>query len=306
MSTDIIYVDNFCTNSQGYYLYKINNYVYNASSVGSILPIVGNASLCHNNVPLFLVNTRWSKIIGMIKSNDGSPILFQERLGSEEGPRIVELLPRQPVVTWVTLSNIKTNIDAPNYMGQDYQNGFAAVELQDVSPNVQRYFNALEGVQFHQGITDEVMDLIINLRSIPERLTNLQLEPQENIQQPSQSASSSPSPIDIQRLQSNTDYILLRDSHNTLIKQLYGLVPDNMPDHFIINNIRVNIVPFEFITRMLANKQVERYIIDPMLQPWAGPPQSQNRIFTIFGKNGITYIVKARYDQVTNQIFPPV
>ncbi len=63
---------------------------------------------------------------------------------------------------------------------------------------------------------------------------------------------------------------------------------------------------------MLSKHKIERYFLDPVLQPWAGPPafsptgESANRIVTLFGKNGITYLVKARYDQLTMQIFPPI
>lgn len=64
-----------------------------------------------------------------------------------------------------------------------------------------------------------------------------------------------------------------------------------------------NFTPFEQIALMLTQTQIERYIIDPSLQYLTETP---NSILTIFGKNGITYLVKVRYDQPTNQIFPPV
>ena len=57
---------------------------------------------------------------------------------------------------------------------------------------------------------------------------------------------------------------------------------------------------------MLSQNKVSKYIIEPILQPWAGPPLTQNRILTIFGTNGMTYLVKALYDQASNQIFPPI
>ncbi len=73
---------------------------------------------------------------------------------------------------------------------------------------------------------------------------------------------------------------------------------------------------------MFQDNQVERYIVDPILQPWSGkpeglqrplhsnavqlPPTSPNRILTLFDKNGVTYLVKAQYNQTANQIYPPV
>ena len=99
--------------------------------------------------------------------------------------------------------------------------------------------------------------------------------------------------------------LLLHDSYETLTKQLYG-IPVKLPEYLIINGIRSNFVPFQDIANMLSQNQIERYIIDPILQPWAGPPGTTNNILTMFGKNGITYLVKARYNSQTNQIFAPV
>ena len=90
-------------------------------------------------------------------------------------------------------------------------------------------------------------------------------------------------------------------SYETLVKQLYGL-PVTLPDSLIVNDLRLEFIPFS----QLSTIQIERYIIEPLLQPWAGPPSTQNRILTIFGKNGMTYLVKALYNASTNRIFPPV
>ena len=96
-------------------------------------------------------------------------------------------------------------------------------------------------------------------------------------------------------------------SYETLVKQLYGL-PVVIPEFLILNGLKVNFIPFS----ELSSIQIDRYIIEPLLQPWAGPPGSSSndelpyRIITIFGKNGMTYLVKAKYDQNSNQIFPPI
>ena len=79
--------------------------------------------------------------------------------------------------------------------------------------------------------------------------------------------------------------------------------PEQLPEFLIINGLKLNFISFEQIGQMLQNNHIERYVIDPPLQSWTSPP---NSILTMFGKNGITYLVKARYDQPTNQIFPPV
>lgn len=96
-------------------------------------------------------------------------------------------------------------------------------------------------------------------------------------------------------------------SYETLVKQLYG-IPVGLPDFLILNGLKVKFIPFS----QLNTIQIERYIIEPLLQPWAGPPLEKsgntpvNRILTIFGKNGMTYVVKALYDPNSNQIYSPV
>ena len=96
-------------------------------------------------------------------------------------------------------------------------------------------------------------------------------------------------------------------SYETLTKQLYGL-PVIIPEFLILNGLKVNFIPFS----QLSTIQIQRYIIEPLLQPWAGPPvgfsgeNPMNRIITIFGTNGMTYLVKSKYDPISNQIFPPV
>lgn len=92
-------------------------------------------------------------------------------------------------------------------------------------------------------------------------------------------------------------------SVESLIKQLY-YQPITLPDFLIINGIRSNFISFNQI-RSIGN-QITRYVIDPLLQPLAGLPGSPNRIITIFTKNGNSYLVKARFDPQTNQIFPPI
>ena len=74
-----------------------------------------------------------------------------------------------------------------------------------------------------------------------------------------------------------------------------------LPDHLIINGLMVNFISFQQIADMLNQGQIERYIIDPLLQPWAQEPY---KILTFFSKNGMTYLAKVKYDQVSNQILP--
>lgn len=86
-------------------------------------------------------------------------------------------------------------------------------------------------------------------------------------------------------------------------KDVYQILKDTyskLPDSLIINNLKVNILSFQEIADMLNKGLIERYIIDPLLQPYVQPPYS---ILTFFAKNGVTYLSKVRYDQTHNQIF---
>jgi hypothetical protein len=73
-------------------------------------------------------------------------------------------------------------------------------------------------------------------------------------------------------------------------------------DTIISHGLLLSFISFEEITNMLIHNKIERYIIDPELQYLTTSP---NVVLTMFGKNGITYLVKARYDQRSNQIFQP-
>lgn len=106
--------------------------------------------------------------------------------------------------------------------------------------------------------------------------------------------------------------LLFKQSYETLLKQLYGTERTlgqnlsgsvQLPEYLIINGLRANFVSVQRIGEMLSQNQIERHIIDPLLQTWAGPPGTSYRIFTFLGKNGVSYLVRARYNAQTNQIF---
>lgn len=150
---------------------------------------------------------------------------------------------------------------------------------------------------------------------IPSRMSALQQAANasnqrivEHLQRQREDFSTEESPSIVNSL--TTENILFQQSYETLIRQLYGL-PGNsieLPEFLIINGLRVNFISFEQLNQI----QIERWIIDPELQPWAGPPtfspigENVNRIITLFDINGTTYLVKVRYDQATNQIFLPI
>ena len=57
------------------------------------------------------------------------------------------------------------------------------------------------------------------------------------------------------------------------------------------------------IQKLIQDDQIEKIIIDLSLQSYTDQP---NIILTFFAKNGRIYLVEARYDDKTNQMFPPI
>lgn len=98
---------------------------------------------------------------------------------------------------------------------------------------------------------------------------------------------------------------LLQQSYETLMKQIYNL-PVKLPPYLVINNIPTYFINFDQAGQLLSTGQVERFILDPILQPWAGHPFLSNRIIRLFDLNGNSYLVKANYDFRTGQIYPPI
>lgn len=118
------------------------------------------------------------------------------------------------------------------------------------------------------------------------------------------------SPIEERIPESSVDLMnemgnLHKKSYEALVSQLYGF-PVQLPEFLMMNGMRVNFISYDELTKI----QIERWIVDPILQSWSGPPVPyntvSNKIVTIFGKNGITYLSKVLLDPNTNKIFKPI
>ena len=92
-------------------------------------------------------------------------------------------------------------------------------------------------------------------------------------------------------------------SLETLMKQLYGQ-PVTLPQFLIVNQLRVPFISFEEADRMLRAGEIRNYLMEPLVQPWAGPPTGPNRIITLIAKDGRSYLVKGIVNG--GEIFPPV
>jgi hypothetical protein len=92
---------------------------------------------------------------------------------------------------------------------------------------------------------------------------------------------------------------LMRESYETLLSQFYNL-PINQ------SYLPMNFISFQDAQELLKQKQIDRYVLDPLLQLWTGSPNTSNRIITLHTKNGVNYLVKAQFDPITNKIYQPV
>ena len=85
------------------------------------------------------------------------------------------------------------------------------------------------------------------------------------------------------------------ESIRALISRLYGLPLPDLP-----------MISFEQAGQFIRSGEILSYQIDPLLQPWVGPPGTANRIVTLIGRDGTNYLVLAKYLPELGQIVPPV
>ena len=98
---------------------------------------------------------------------------------------------------------------------------------------------------------------------------------------------------------------MVKESYIAMLEQLLGFHV-MLPRFITINGVGRYLVSFEDINKMMKENQIEKCIIDPSLQKWAGPTGTQNVFLTFHSKDGKIYIVKAYYDMASGKAFPPI
>jgi len=96
-------------------------------------------------------------------------------------------------------------------------------------------------------------------------------------------------------------------SVQTFFQQIYGL-PVETPQSLPVPGVGLygDFISFEEAANLLSQNLISQVNLDALLQPWAGPPGTPNRVLTLVGTDGRVLFVKAQYDLTTNQIFPPL
>lgn len=231
--------------------------------------------------------------------------LEKYRLSSTDINRYSRAAGSEPNIYWeVTNPNNMISLsDATNYVYSNHPNDrFVYWPDYHVAGPVSDIVNIFRRLNFRQTTNDGVL-FRLSIGRLGKRPMTMDLT-EENVylnsfdptieehRQLIERVTGIPQIIPIKPVE-NTSFL---ESYETLLRRLYNL-SDNEP-----NYLKVKFILFE----QLNTIQIDRYIIDPLLQPWSGSPNTQNRILTIFDKNKMTYLVKARYDPVSNQIFPPL
>ena len=298
-------IDNlyYAANDPSYrYFYLISGRYYNTN----LLPLTPSGNLFHItdfNVDL----TGSTPYILLFRNSQGRdyPVVYQVING------LTELTPRPPpgYNRLIDITEIRVPLNTPGgvfeYPHHEARNTLNSIrnlldqERSDIFDHIiqitqSRLSNLSLTMPMPMAFTPNVLQPVLSTMNIPQPIPGIM-----------NMISSIPREISHPRQEETSPSLLLNQSYETLIKQLYGF-PVEIPPHLIINGLKVNFISFQQVDQMLQDNKIERYILDPLLQPWAGAPNQPNRILTIFGKNGITYLVKARYDKVTNQIFPHV
>jgi len=97
---------------------------------------------------------------------------------------------------------------------------------------------------------------------------------------------------------------IVQQSLERLISHIYGTGHRDFTIPPILNGYHQITIPT--VQNLLQNSLISRFEISTLLQPFAGPPGTPNRIILLTGFNGEKYFTVGKYDPIQNQILNPV
>jgi hypothetical protein len=97
----------------------------------------------------------------------------------------------------------------------------------------------------------------------------------------------------------------LRSILRAFIQRNYQLYPVDCPTSIRHENIYGPKVELSEIQEKMKKKEIERTVIEPLLQPYAGSHRGNNRMLTYYTKDGKICHVRAKYDPKTNSVNEP-
>ncbi len=102
---------------------------------------------------------------------------------------------------------------------------------------------------------------------------------------------------EIRELDFEIEHIKITPYSKPMINSKTGL-----PEYILYQGLHVKFIEFVKFQKMLEKKKIYYYFIDNDIQKWAKSP---NKLFLVFGINGITYLLNVRYNKKKNIIYPP-
>lgn len=260
-------IDNlyYLPNYSADFVYIINNIVYDATELNALAFDENEIQeILSSEVPiLFHINLNGSNPIAVTFSGDFENVMLYQQLNDQ----LIELTSRGEYGT-ITSAQI---LSVPSPGAEPEDDTFPALNLPNPDPTIINRIMGLENTQFPDGITEEVFDAILNI--IPIQQPSVQTIQQRQLIIPEIPQSIQQVQSTQQRSEETPQYIILNNSYETLIKQLYG-IPVEFPEYLIVNGLRVNFMAssrggdatsFQQIIQMLQNNQIERYILNSSL-----------------------------------------
>lgn len=109
--------------------------------------------------------------------------------------------------------------------------------------------------------------------------------------------------IQLEKLKAERDE--LRTILEKITRRLYKIYPVSMPEEIKIGDQMGKVIAVSEIQKKMGNGEIDRMILDPLLQAYAGSHRGDNRLLTFYAKDGNIYHVRAKYDIKNNRFDEP-
>lgn len=101
------------------------------------------------------------------------------------------------------------------------------------------------------------------------------------------------------------EIIEIRSIMKVFIQRTYQLYPIEMPEQLRYENVSGPVIKLEEIKKKMADNEIERMVVEPFFQPYAGSNRNNNRLLTFFAKDGKIFHTRANYDPKNNIMDEP-
>lgn len=295
-------------------IYKINNRLYNATTLAPIL--YGqvndiNAYLAFGPEDLSLFTSQPA----ILNTDEGYYLISS--VGSDAIRRIIAPTQGPPtsirtvrgfLLPDLTASNLDSDGSYPVYrlpsfnlnIGQIIQSG----NLQSISTAMNRGGNSLSttGQFINKPIDQPIYLSQVRTGAAPQLPSTTRPTIRPTIIAPPLAPVPAPVPASVPApvpapLPQGQELINL--AIENYFKRIYGL-PVTIPEQ-----IQSKLIPFEQASTLLQTGQIASFKVEPFLQPLIGLPSWPNRLLTFIDRKGTQYYTVGRFDAISNKVNPP-